>query len=111
MDIVQIITICLGYAISIALFIKGVFDTIKKKKLTTQTGTLVDENAKLEVLSKVAEFCAEAEAVVGKGNGPIKELFVTCRVDKLASEKNVIVTQDEIKAEIEKCLTCPQKKK
>ncbi len=111
MGVVQIITTCLGYVIGLALFVKGIFDTYKKKKLATQTGALVDENAKLEVLSKVAEFCAEAEAVVGKGNGAIKELYVTCRVDKLASEKNVLITQDEIKAEIEKCLTCPQKKK
>lgn len=110
MSIVEIILIIVGYCISFLLAIKGYLDKIKATKGKLLQLSLEDDNAKLQILNQVAEFCNEAEKVVGKGNGPLKELFVTCKVDKLATEKGIIITQDEIKSEINKVLTAPQKK-
>lgn len=110
MSIIQIIVTCVGYLASIILTIKTFIDEHKKKNLTLQCNSAVDVNAKLEVLSKVADLCVEAEKLVGKGNGAIKELYVTCHIDKMASERGIIITQDEIKAEIDKTLSAPQKK-
>lgn len=109
MEFEVIITI-VGYVISIALFIKSLFDRKKAKEMSEHTNNLDYNNAKLSILNEVPVFCAEAEQVVGKGNGPIKELYVTCKIDKLANEKGVIITQDEIKKAIENALTSPQKK-
>lgn len=111
MGIVEVIITAVGYVITGVLFIKGFFDRKKAKDKANYTSTLEYDNAKLSILNEVPNFCAEAEQVVGKGNGPIKELYVTCKVDKLANEKGVIITQDEIKAAIENALTSPEKKK
>ena len=111
MGIVEVIITAVGYAITIFLFIKGLFDRKKAKDKANYTTTLEYDNSKLSILNEVPDFCAEAEQVVGKGNGPIKELYVTCKVDKLANEKGIIITQDEIKSAIEKSLTAPEKKK
>lgn len=111
MGIVEVIITAIGYGITAFLFIKGKIDRKKAKDKANYTTTLEYENAKLSILNEVPKFCAEAEQVVGKGNGPIKELYVTCKVDKLANEKGVIITQDEIKVAIENALTSPEKKK
>lgn len=110
MDIATITLTIVGYCISILLAIKGLLDRQKATKTKLVQLSLEDENAKFQILNKISEFCAEAEKVVGKGNGAIKELYVTCKVDKLASEKGIIITQDEIKSEIDKVLSAPQKK-
>jgi hypothetical protein len=110
MDIGSIVYYVVCGIITIALAVKGFFDNKKAKNRNMYTKSVEDDNARLEILGKISEFCVEAEQVVGKGNGPIKELYVTCRVDKLAHEKGIIITQDEIKSEIEKVLTAPQKK-
>ena len=107
MGIVEVIITIVGFVISGVLFIKGKIDN---KKARSKTNTLEDDNARLSILNEVPNFCAEAERVVGKGNGAIKELYVTCKVDKLASDKGIIITQDEIKQAIEKSLTAPEKK-
>ena len=107
MDIATITSTSLCIIVSLALFLYG---KVKDKKSSRLQASLQDDNAKYQILSKVSEFCCEAEQVVGKGNGPLKELYVTCRVDKMAHEKGVIITQEEIKSEIEKVLTAPQKK-
>lgn len=111
MGIVEVIITAVGYIITGVLFIKGFFDRKKAKEKANYTSTLEYDNAKLSILNEVPNFCAEAEQVVGKGNGPIKELYVTCKVDKLANEKGIIITQDEIKVAIENALTSPEKKK
>lgn len=111
MGIVEVIITAVGYVITGILFIKGFFDRKKAKDKANYTTTLEYDNAKLSILNEVPNFCAEAEQVVGKGNGPIKELYVTCKVDKLANEKGIIITQDEIKIAIENALTSPEKKK
>lgn len=111
MGIVEVIITAVGYVITGILFIKGFFDRKKAKDKANYTSTLEYDNAKLSILNEVPNFCAEAEQVVGKGNGPIKELYVTCKVDKLANEKGIIITQEEIKVAIENALTSPEKKK
>lgn len=110
MGFVEVAITIVGYVVSIALFVKGLFDKKKQKQKSQYTTSLEYDNAKLSILNQVPDFCAEAEQVVGKGNGPIKELYVTCKVDRLANEKDIVITQDEIKTAIEKALTSPQKK-
>lgn len=111
MEFVEVITTAVGYLISIGLLIKGFFDKKKLKSKEQYTDAIEDDNARLSILAEVPNFCAEAEQVVGKGNGPIKELYVTCKVDKLANEKGIIITQEDIKKAIENSLTAPEKKK
>lgn len=110
MGIVEGIITAIGYGITLFLFVKGFFDRKKAKNKANYTTTLEYDNAKLSILNQIPDFCSEAERVVGKGNGAIKELYVTCKVDKLANEKGVIITQDEISIAIEKTLTAPEKK-
>lgn len=114
MDIVQIITTIIGYVATIVLFIKGLFDKKKTKDTIENASTTMSELdesvTKLQILSQVNDYCAEAEQIIGSGNGPLKTLYVTCKVESVANLKGVTITQEEITEAIASSLKSPQAK-
>lgn len=99
--------VCTVLTIATTIIISAV--NIFKEK--NKTNRLRKINKLAQIVQKLPQFIKESELLVGAGNGDIKNRLVLNQCQIECDNQNVEFIENDFKAEIEKILETPQKKK